>query len=48
MGLGLYVTQQIAEAHGGTAVATSVPGGGACFTVRLPFSAKRQNPAAPA
>jgi PAS domain S-box-containing protein len=37
MGLGLYVAQQIAEAHGGTIVANNVPGGGACFTVRLPL-----------
>jgi len=35
MGLGLYVTRQIVEAHGGTIVAENLPGGGACFTIRL-------------
>jgi PAS domain S-box-containing protein len=38
MGLGLYVARQIAEAHGGTIAARNAPGGGACFTVRLPAS----------
>jgi PAS domain S-box-containing protein len=38
IGLGLYVARQIAEAHGGTIVASNCPDGGACFTVRLPFS----------
>jgi PAS domain S-box-containing protein len=37
MGLGLYVARQIAEAHGGSIFANNVPGGGACFTVRLPL-----------
>ena len=36
MGLGLYVAQQIAEAHGGAIDASNVSGGGACVTVRLP------------
>src|SRR5439155_13950613 len=36
-GLGLYVTRQIAEAHGGTVTAGNLPGGGACFTARLPL-----------
>jgi PAS domain S-box-containing protein len=45
MGLGLYVTKQIAEAHGGSADARSVPGSGACFTVRLPLAPAQ--PAAP-
>jgi PAS domain S-box-containing protein len=38
MGLGLYVARQIAEAHGGTIVASNAADGGACLSVRLPFS----------
>jgi PAS domain S-box-containing protein len=38
LGLGLYVARQIAVAHGGTIDTHNVPGGGACFTVRLPIS----------
>jgi PAS domain S-box-containing protein len=37
LGLGLYVARQIAEAHGGTILATNAPGAGACFTVHLPL-----------
>jgi signal transduction histidine kinase len=44
MGLGLYVTQQIAQAHGGSVSAENVPTGGARFTVRFPLIP----PAAPA
>jgi len=36
LGLGLYITKQIVDAHGGTIVATSTPGDGASFTVTLP------------
>jgi signal transduction histidine kinase len=39
LGLGLYVARQIAEAHGGTIVASNVRGKGACVTVRLPVTA---------
>ena len=41
LGLGLYVAQQIAEAHGGTIVASNMPGGGARFTVRLPLAPRQ-------
>jgi signal transduction histidine kinase len=43
MGIGLYVARQIAEAHGGTIVASNATDGGACLIVRLPL-----HPAAPA
>ena len=39
MGLGLYVSHQIALAHGGALAADSTPGQGARFTLRLPLSA---------
>jgi signal transduction histidine kinase len=35
-GLGLAVARQIVEAHGGRIDVGDLPGGGACFTVRLP------------
>lgn len=35
-GLGLFISRQIAEAHGGTLEVSSVPGQGSTFTVRLP------------
>jgi len=36
-GLGLSIVRKLAEAHGGTASLTSVPGAGATFTLRLPL-----------
>jgi signal transduction histidine kinase len=36
LGLGLYVVQEIVKAHNGMVTARNQPGGGACFTVRLP------------
>jgi signal transduction histidine kinase len=37
LGLGLYVTQQVLQAMGGTISAESTPGQGATFTVELPL-----------
>jgi len=37
LGIGLYVSHQLVRAHGGEIAVTSVPGGGATFTVRLPW-----------
>jgi len=44
LGLGLYVADQIARAHGGMIVASNLPGGGACFTVRLPLDPQQPAP----
>jgi signal transduction histidine kinase len=38
-GLGLAVARQIVEAHGGSIDVGDRPGGGACFTVKLPLKA---------
>ncbi|RKH64475.1 sensor histidine kinase [Corallococcus llansteffanensis] len=37
LGLGLFITQQIVEAHGGIVQVRSLPGEGATFTVMLPL-----------
>jgi signal transduction histidine kinase len=40
LGLGLYLTRQIAAAHGGSAFARNAPEGGASFTVELPLDGR--------
>jgi len=41
LGLGLYITRRIVEAHGGTVRVDSAPGAGAAFTIHLPAGAGR-------
>jgi len=41
LGLGLYITRRIVEAHGGTIQVDSAPDAGAAFTINLPVGAAR-------
>jgi signal transduction histidine kinase len=41
LGLGLYITRQILQAHDGSISAQSTPGEGSVFTVRLPLDGPR-------
>jgi signal transduction histidine kinase len=42
LGLGLYIGQQIAAAHGGTLLVESAPGRGAVFTLEMPLGPSGQ------
>ncbi|SEU30014.1 ATP-binding protein [Stigmatella erecta] len=44
LGLGLWVSRQVVEAHGGAITVTDTPGGGATFTVELPLDAPALKP----
>lgn len=44
LGLGLYVTRLLAEAHGGSVSVLSVPGKGCTFTLRVPAGPNGRNP----
>ncbi|HEX3904903.1 MAG TPA: PAS domain-containing sensor histidine kinase [Polyangia bacterium] len=41
LGLGLYVSREIVQAHGGSIAAQTLSDGGARFTVRLPLAARK-------
>lgn len=45
LGLGLYITRKLVEAHGGAIGVTSRPGEGTVFTVRLPLRVSSAPPA---
>ena len=42
LGLGLFITREIVEAHGGQMSVQSALGAGATFTVRLPWVSETQ------
>lgn len=46
MGIGMWLSSEIVEQHGGAMSATSAPGGGLCVTVSLPLSLKVESTAA--
>lgn len=46
LGLGLYITQRIVDAHGGSISLESTPGEGTVFTVLLPYCSRNPSQAA--
>jgi signal transduction histidine kinase len=42
LGLGLYITRQVVEAHGGNIGVSSEPGAGSTFVVELPLQPHRE------
>ncbi|MCY1059739.1 AAA family ATPase [Nannocystis sp. SCPEA4] len=44
LGLGLYISRKLVEAHGGSIRCDSVPGAGTTFIVELPLSVARERP----
>ena len=47
LGLGLYITRQLVEAHGGSISVTSTPGSGSTFRVELPLAIDAEQPVTP-
>lgn len=45
LGLGLYITRQLVEAHGGSISVQSTPGEGAVFSIILPLDPSAEHPA---
>ena len=43
VGLGLSICEAIVAAHGGSITAENIPGGGASFTIRIPYLEEAQN-----
>ena len=48
LGLSLFTSKRIAQAHGGDIIVTSTPGQGSTFSLRLPLAARARLPVRPA